>query len=261
MFGDVVIFRSVPTALSVIYTARKYMVRGIDKLALIYISKNITTDNVLLVLQTLLVLYDSEQSVEDSTSNEVKTEPDDVHKIIDLDAKRIQRYCFNIIDKNAKKVLEGDEVEDISLYLLKAIICRDSLRVPSELLVWQALHRWSHRQCRRKHIPPSHENKRKVLEGAQYGVRYLTMTHQQIKTASGLLTMEEEDSVSFFIIHRGATLTKSVQDYQVVMSTPRQSNHGIWKQACRKTPQYNDGKKNKMTFTKHLFNILVYIID
>ena len=224
MFGDVVIFRSVPTALSVIYTARKYMVRGIDKLALMYISKNITSDNVLLVLQTVLVLYDSEQSVEDSHTlmfNEVNTVLDENHKIIDHDAIRIKEYCFNIIDKNAKKVLESDEVEDISLYLLKAIICRDSLRVPSELLVWQALHRWSHRQCRRKHIPPSHENKRKVLEGAQYGVRYLTMTHQQIKTASGLLTKEEEESISFFMIHRGATLTKSIQDYQVLMSTPR----------------------------------------
>ena len=62
MFGGEVIFRSVPTALSVIYTAEKYMVRGIDTLTLMYISKNINSDNVLLVLQTILVFYNTEHS-------------------------------------------------------------------------------------------------------------------------------------------------------------------------------------------------------
>ena len=39
--------------------------------------------------------------------------------------------CFEIIDKNAKKVLESDEFEDISLQLLKEIIKRDPLQLSS----------------------------------------------------------------------------------------------------------------------------------
>ena len=39
--------------------------------------------------------------------------------------------CFEIIDKNAKKVLESDEFEDISLELLEDIIKRDGLELPS----------------------------------------------------------------------------------------------------------------------------------
>lgn len=39
--------------------------------------------------------------------------------------------CFEIIDKNAQKVLESDEFEDISLELLEDIIKRDGLELPS----------------------------------------------------------------------------------------------------------------------------------
>jgi hypothetical protein len=62
MFGEEVIFRSVSTALSVIYSAIQYMVRGLDTLAIRYISKNINSDNVLLVLQKILVFYNTEHS-------------------------------------------------------------------------------------------------------------------------------------------------------------------------------------------------------
>lgn len=41
------------------------------------------------------------------------------------------KRCFNIIDKNAKLVLESDDFEDVSLELLKHIIKRDSLEIDS----------------------------------------------------------------------------------------------------------------------------------
>ena len=56
MTGDAIKFQSVPTALNVIYAARKYMVKRIDDLALKFIYKNINVNNVLLVLQNLLLL-------------------------------------------------------------------------------------------------------------------------------------------------------------------------------------------------------------
>ena len=73
MFGDEVIFRSVSTALSVIYTAKKYVVRGLDTLALKYISKNINSDNVLLVLQTILIFYNTEHSQDTKCKRLIKT--------------------------------------------------------------------------------------------------------------------------------------------------------------------------------------------
>ena len=45
--------------------------------------------------------------------------------------ERVINNCFTIIDKNAKKVLESDEFEDIDLELLNQIISRDGLELPS----------------------------------------------------------------------------------------------------------------------------------
>ena len=158
MFGGEVIFRSVSTALSVIYTAKKYMVIGIDTLALMYISKNINSDNVLLVLQTILVFYNTEHSSH-SASQDTKVQEAN-QNIMENEPRHIVRHCFDLIDKTAKKVLESEEIEDIGLFLLKSIIRRDSLFVSSELCVLQALNRWSHREYRIRHISPTTHNKR-----------------------------------------------------------------------------------------------------
>merc|ERR1719348_2233354 len=233
--GDEVIFRSVPTALATLYTARKYMITELDKMAIIFIKQNINTENALLVLQTLIVLFNEEDT--DLTcptapvlENHDKEIEENDKNIMDKHVRCIQRNCFDIIDKNAKKVLEGDEIEDISLGLLKAILSRDSLCVPSELCVWQAVHRWSHRQCRRRHISPTPANKRKVLEGAEMLVRYLTLTCHQFINTTSLLTKEEEDSILSCMIHREATLIRSLQKYQAVMSSPRKGRRRLWRQ-------------------------------
>merc|ERR1712179_124707 len=227
LYGDEVVFRSVPTALATLYAARKYLVTDLDMKAITFIKHNINTYNVLLVLQTLTVLYN-----EEDTDLTFPTDPVLVNQnesVIVKDIRSIQRKCFDIIDKNAKKVLDGDEIEDISLVLLKAILSRDSLCVPSELCVWQALHRWSHRQCRRRHISPTTNNKRKVLEGAEMLVRYLTLTSHQFTSITSLLTKEEEDSIISCMLNRDATLIKSLQEYQAVMSSPRQGRRGLWR--------------------------------
>ena len=173
----------------------------------------------------------------------------------------IVRLCFHLIDKTAKKVLESDEIEDISLDLLKSIIQRDSLCVPSELSVWQALNRWSHRQCRRRHISPSIGNKIEVLEGAQYSVRYLTMTSKQFKVASSLLAKEEEESIIYNLLHTDSSLIKSIQEYQVSMNTPRNRTGRLWKHVWRTKVQNNQKKKDKMTLVEQIFFFIVCILD
>ena len=246
------VFRSVPTALATLYTARKYLVTELDMLAIIFIQENINTDNVLLVLQTLTVLYSEEETDPTFPSAAVLVNQND--NIIVKNVRSIQRKCFNIIDKNAKKVLDGDEIEDISLVLLKAILSRDTLCVPSELCVWQALNRWSHRQCRRRQISPTTNNKRKVLEGAEMLVRYLTLTCHQFTNISSLLTKEEENSIMSCILNREATLIKGLLEYQAVMSSPRQGRRGLWRR-CRAKNGTRD------LISKHVITALVWILD
>ena len=55
--GETVRFNSVVTALAVMYAAEKYLVSRITRLALRFINKNATSENVLMILQHLYVLH------------------------------------------------------------------------------------------------------------------------------------------------------------------------------------------------------------
>ena len=111
--------------------------------------------------------------------------------------KSVEEKCFSVIDKHASQILESDEFEDIGLKLLKDIITRDSLQIQSgetrficshfsfnlflsELIILDAMDRWSHRQCRRRHLAVNAENKRFVLGDAKFLIRYLTFTSDQV---------------------------------------------------------------------------------
>ena len=250
MTGDVVKFKSVLTALAVIYVAKKYMVKKIDDLALKYIKKNINSDNVLLVLQHLLILNHRDTINEEEFFDPTPSAPplelfdqledlcDETHfsynynetdTKIDKNCEAAVEYCFDVIDKNAKKVLGSDEFEDTSLKLMKDIIKRDTLRLSSEQTVLEAVNRWSHRQCRRQHLTPSQANKREVLQGAQYLVRYLTMTSEEFKTGQKVSNL------------LGAVLPKDLQEYRFIMQTLRKKRRSwrkrIWLR--RKPPKIN----------------------
>merc|ERR1719458_1135142 len=175
MTGDAVRFQSVPTALNVIYAAKKYMVRKIDDLALKFIYKNINSHNVLLVLQNVLMLQEEPEVLPSAPSLALLDQVDEA-QLSRAPCEKVVKHCFTVLDRNAKQVLESDEFEDISLELMKKIIRRDSLALSSELIVWHAVARWSHRACGRRHLVPTPENKRMTLEGGQYLIRFLTMT-------------------------------------------------------------------------------------
>ena len=103
-------------------------------------------------------------------------------------------------------------------------------------------------------------NKREVLEGAQYSVRYLTMTSKQLKVASGLLTKEEQDSMLYNLLHMRSVLAKSIQEYQDTMNTPRHKIGGLWKHVWRPKAQNNQTKKDKMTLAEKICFFIVCIL-
>ena len=65
MNGDAIRFKSVFTALAVIYAADKYMVKKIDILALKFIRKNLTVNDSLMILQHLYFLHGDENGRDD----------------------------------------------------------------------------------------------------------------------------------------------------------------------------------------------------
>lgn len=267
----VVKLRSVATALAVVYAAKKYMVEGVDSIALMYISKNINSDNVLTVLQSIILLQSKDDGIEDTCPTappwniEIgSTQSTHFDKKNSSVVESIVKQCFKVIDKHGDKVLASEEFEELSLDVVAAILHRDSLQLPSELSVLRALNRWSHRKCRRRHVSPSPVNKRDVLEGAQYFVRYITMTWDQFKTGqadTALLTKEEEDSILFCLLNREAVLTKDLQKYQSVMNTPRHKKRELFKHFWKKGIQNKNVKNNKLTWAEKSFLFLACILD
>jgi len=249
MNGEDIKFRSVWTALSVIYASKKYMVRILDTLALSYIQKNITCDNVLIILENIFVLYDRdrEKNFESSRPLKYPNQKDQVNDVLNL--------CFVTIDKSAEKILESDEIEDTSLEVLKAILRRERLNVKSEALVWHAVHRWSRRQCQRRHLQPTEVNKRKVLEGAQYLVRYLTMSLADMKKTHSLLTRSEKKSILERLLDRRVVLVETLQEYQGLISTPR-----VREGCCiKRIAKMSDMRGSKML--EKLVVLLVCVLD
>ena len=290
MTGDVVKFKSVPTALAVIYVAKKYMVKKIDDLALKFINKKVNSDNVLLVLQHLLILNHRDTITEEEFYDPTPSAPplelfdqldnfcDETHfhfnhyetdTYIDKTGEKVIKECYSIVDRNAKKVLESDEFEDISLELMTDIIRRDTLRLSSELTVLEAVNRWSHRQCRRRHLNPNLANKQEVLEGAQYLVRFLTMTSEEFKTGqsvTNLLSEEEEINILFSILHLGTVLPKDLQEYRCTMQTLRKGRRSwkkrMWiKRKPTKTKLGADKIDKNVTFGEEVLIFIASLLD
>eukprot|EP00090_Calanus_glacialis_P038489 TRINITY_DN67147_c0_g1_i1.p1 TRINITY_DN67147_c0_g1~~TRINITY_DN67147_c0_g1_i1.p1 ORF type:complete len:287 (-),score=63.35 TRINITY_DN67147_c0_g1_i1:368-1228(-) len=263
MSGEVVKFKTVPTALAVIYAANKYMVNNIDILALKFVSRNITSDNVLLVLHNLYRL----NIVPGGSQTRPTSQSDKCYQRQNLDklCAIVIKRCFEVIDRNAKQILSSRQIEDISLQLLKSIIRRDTLCISSELVVWRAVHRWSHIQCRKRRLDPSHVNKRKVLEGAQYHIRFLTMTQEEFKEGqalTGLLSKEEEMK----ILDRRSVNSKDGHGHQIMVQKHRCGNK-LLENKIRKVKEWKEkistmkkSEKGKMTLIEELFAYFVCIL-
>jgi type II secretory pathway component PulM len=75
----------------------------------------------------------------------------------------LHHNCLEYIDIHTKEVLEQEKVEDLDLEGLRLIAERETLTVPSESVLFDALVRWCNRECKRKRLELSAENKRAVL--------------------------------------------------------------------------------------------------
>lgn len=147
------------------------------------------------------------------------------------------KQCLELIDAEASVVLAGEDVEDLDISALNMIVCRETLCLKSgEVEVFSALKRWSTRECKRQRLELTAANRRKVLEGAQYLLRYLTMSREDFLAgphAFGLLTKEEAEAL---LSHLGGANLEQVDlpdhllQWQSIMRRPRRGKeppHGI----------------------------------
>ena len=87
----------------------------------------------------------------------------------------LMKECLEVIDSEASYVLQCEDLEDLDLSALNLVVCRETLSVKGEMEVFNALVRWSGRECKRQRLEMTNGNRRKVLEGCQYLVRYASV--------------------------------------------------------------------------------------
>lgn len=89
---------------------------------------------------------------------------------------------FNVlqfIDQHAEEILSQEGLLDLRFEEFEVITKRERLQVSSETLIFNLLAEWSRKECERKRIDPTEENRRRVLGGLVYTPRYLTMSHEE----------------------------------------------------------------------------------
>ncbi|CAG4949957.1 unnamed protein product [Colias eurytheme] len=95
-----------------------------------------------------------------------------------------------VLDDNADAALQHEKLEDLTYEDLSLIVKRDTLRVSNELVLIEALSRWSTAICKRykRELTPS--NKRAALGELSYCPRYLLLEGEELDRALGFELLE-----------------------------------------------------------------------
>ena len=110
---------------------------------------------------------------------------------------RLLEACLRYIDRKAGYVLAHDRFKALDIDTVSLILSRDSLALTSETVAADALAGWLA------------DRDRSALKGAQYLVRYLTLSPEEVRQSvvgSGLLTPPEEAAIIAFVSGQEAAL-------------------------------------------------------
>lgn len=99
---------------------------------------------------------------------------------------------LQFIDQNAELILTQPDMCTLRFEELEIIIKREALQIPSELIIFELLACWSSKECERKMIAPTDENRRRVLGGLIYTPRFLLMSYDDFKKCHERVNLLDE---------------------------------------------------------------------
>ena len=159
---------------NVLYLSKKYMIPALSVRCCEFLSRTLTKENVLAILQ---------QSVK-------------------LDEPDLLSRCLEFIHSVISDVVEMEAFLYLDLTTLKIILQEDRLQIP-EINLFLAVEKWCKSKVSRRKMNDCPESWRKVLSDAIYLIRFPCMTSQEFAKYcmfSGLLTMDEVRDVSYLTI-------------------------------------------------------------
>lgn len=116
------------------------------------------------------------------------------------------------IDEHAGEILtQCDLLTNLRFEELEIIIKRENLQISSETIIFDLLSSWSSKECERKMIEPSEENRKRVLGALTYSPRYLLMTPDEFKQCKDRVSLLDDAEIqlieNFFAKKKGSILT------------------------------------------------------
>ncbi|XP_025409717.1 BTB/POZ domain-containing protein 2-like isoform X1 [Sipha flava] len=248
MYKNTVELKSVVTALETLRLANKYMCVDLVNECIVYLTRNLTVDTVLMVYQAARLYGDQtaprpEQLATCSPVATRATAPplqdlmpvaaaDDAHA--EAFARMVRHYdtllghCGAFIDRNADRVMTDESVDELDTVELRELLRRDGLAVSSEMVLFTTLERWCTHKCKQQHLELTVPNRRAVLDDTVLlSVRYLQMTANEFLSGpmpSGLLNAQETAVLMKHILnpkHPKWTCQRLTKETLEYMSTPR----------------------------------------
>lgn len=119
---------------------------------------------------------------------------------------------LQFIDQSAADILTQSNMLTLRFEELEIILKRDALQIPSEKIIFDLLADWSSKECERKMIEPSEENRRRVLGGLIYTPRFLLMPYDDFKKCRERVSLLDSAEIQliddFFMKKKNSNLTE-----------------------------------------------------
>jgi len=221
--GESVELRSVVTAVETLHAAQKYLCDGLMEICVQYLAEQLSTDNVLKILQRCSVYAPVPSQDQLDNDNAPSAPPLDVIEmplvsmpdVPDGPVYRQQQqkcwfsllmnHCLHFIDKNASAVLASEDFEELDADMVELVVSRNDLHVHNETEILTALLRWSVFECHRRQLDVTVDNQRMVLDQFIWHVRYLAMPAKEVLNTpiiSQLLSPKESTALFAYVMGR-----------------------------------------------------------
>lgn len=143
--------------------AKQYNCADMQIFCLREVDANLDVSNVIIVYRTLW-FYGSLTANKDQIDR--KTKKTHIKKANFTPEEFLTYLVYNVlqfISMNAENVLLSEEIDELRFKEFENIVKQDDLLLRSEMVLINALTRWSRAECRRKNIELTFENERTVL--------------------------------------------------------------------------------------------------